>query len=447
MGCTVEEKLGLKKNVNKKLAVGVFMAAVLMISVVFLYYFNSKRTITLGFFTGSAWNVPDAYTYQLIDDAVEKFEADHPGVKVRYESGIQKDDYSEYIASALIKGNAPDVFFVLPEDFSTFASTGALMELDGLIDSDFDYDKSQYYDASFAFGNISGSQYGIPFESVPSMMFVNKTLLRKEGINELSSDWTWDDFYRICSKVTKDTDGNGIEDQFGVCNYTWQHAFVTNGVVPFDANGMSCNLLSENAIEAVDFVKAINGLAKGSIVTTDDFDMGNVAFMPALLSDYRTYKPYPWSIKKYSNFELDCITLPRGGRGENKSTMSTLLMSMNSRTTNEALAWELMKTFCYDIEIQSEIYTYKEGASVLKTVTDSVTTMLSIDQVLSEEGGMDIHLITSIMEHADPDYNFRNIASVKGIIDEGIGDIINSGTDSKIGLQMIEKRVRSFFSQ
>ncbi len=182
-------------------------------------------------------------------------------------------------------------------------------------------------------------------------------------------------------------------------------------------------------------------------MTADDFDRGNVAFMPALLSDYRTYKPYPWSIKKYTNFELDCITLPRGERGENKSTMSTLLLSMNSRTNNEKMAWELMKTFCYDIEIQSEIYTYKEGASVLKTVTDSVTTMLSIDQVLSEEGRMDINLITSIMEDADPDYNFRDIASVKGIIDEGIENIINSGMDSKIGLQTIEKRVRSFFSR
>ncbi len=436
-----------KKIIHKSFGVGVFIAAVLVMTIVLLYYFHSKRVITLGFFTGSAWNVPDAYTYQLIDDVIEKYEADHPGIKVKFVSGIQKDDYSEYIASALIKGNAPDVFFVLPEDFSTFASTGALMELDGYIDKDADYDKSRYYDASFAFGNISGSQYGIPFESVPSMMFVNKTLLKNEGINEISRDWTWEDFYQICSKVTRDTDGNGIEDQFGVCNYTWQHAFVTNGVVPFDASGTRCNLLNENAIEAVDFVKAINGLTKGNIVTADDFDMGNVAFMPALLSDYRTYKPYPWSIKKYTNFELDCIPLPKGERGDNKSTMSTLLLSMNSRTNCEELAWELIKTFCYDIEIQSEIYTYKEGASVLKTVTDSMTTMLSINQVLSEEGGMDIELITYIMDNAEPDYNFRDIASVKEIIDAGIDDIIESGMDSKIGLQMIEKRIRSFLSQ
>ncbi len=436
-----------KKVMGKRFAAGVFLFAALAATAASLHYFHHKRTITLGFFTGSPWDVPDAYTYQLIDDAVEKFEAGHPGIKVKYVSGIQKDDYSEWIASALIKGNAPDVFFVLPEDFSTFAGTDALMELDRLIDKDGDYDTSRYYNASFEFGNISGSQYGIPFESVPSMMFVNKTLLKNEGISEIPEDWTWGDFYRICCRVTKDTDGNGIEDQFGVCGYTWQHAFITNGVDAFDANGTRCRLNSENAIEAVDFIKEIDGLTKGNIVTADDFDMGKVAFMPALLSDYRTYKPYPWNIKKYTDFELDCITLPRGEKGDNKSTMSTLLLAMNSRTNKEELAWELIKTFCYDIEIQSEIYTYKEGASVLKTVTDSVTTMLSINQVLSEEGGMDIKLITSIMDHAEPDYNFKDTTAVKEMIDAGIDDIVKNGTDSRIGLQMIEKRVRSFLNK
>ena len=86
-----------KKIIGKKFAAGVFLAAVLVAAAASVYYFQQKRTITLGFFTGSPWDVPDAYTYQLIDDAVAKFEADHPGVKVKFVSGIQKDDYSEYI--------------------------------------------------------------------------------------------------------------------------------------------------------------------------------------------------------------------------------------------------------------------------------------------------------------------------------------------------------------
>lgn len=60
---------------------------------------------------------------------------------------------------------------------------------------------------------------------------------------------------------------------------------------------------------------------------------------------------------------------------------------------------------------------------------------------------MDIDLITSIMDHAEPDYNFKDTAAVKDIMDAGIHDIVNNQTDSKIGLQMIEKRVRTFLSE
>ena len=99
----MDEKLTLmkKKIMGKRFAACVFLMAALAAAAVSLYYFQHKRTISLGFFTGSAWDVPDAYTYQLIDDAVEKFEAGHPGVKVKLVSGIQKDDYSEYIASVM----------------------------------------------------------------------------------------------------------------------------------------------------------------------------------------------------------------------------------------------------------------------------------------------------------------------------------------------------------
>lgn len=39
-------------------------------------------------------------------------------------------------------------------------------------------------------------------------MFVNKTLLQKEGIEIPNNDWTLDDFYEICQKVTRDSNND-----------------------------------------------------------------------------------------------------------------------------------------------------------------------------------------------------------------------------------------------
>ena len=51
------------------------------------------------------------------------------------------------------------------------------------------------------------------------------------------------------------------------------------------------------------------------------------------------------------------------------------------------------------------------------------------------------------MDHAEPDYNFKDTTSVKEIIDAGMDDIVKNRMDAKIGLQMIEKQVRSFLAE
>ena len=41
----------------------------------------------------------------------------HPGVKVHYETGIRKEDYSEWLDRKILEGETPDVFMVLSDDF------------------------------------------------------------------------------------------------------------------------------------------------------------------------------------------------------------------------------------------------------------------------------------------------------------------------------------------
>ena len=48
--------------------------------------------------------------------------------------------------------------------------------------------------------HINEHQYALPYESVPTLMLVNKTLLKKEHIKMPDNNWTWDDFYKICQK-------------------------------------------------------------------------------------------------------------------------------------------------------------------------------------------------------------------------------------------------------
>ena len=99
-----------------------------------------------------------------------------------------------------LKGDLPDVFMVLPEDFSIFSSVGMLKNLDSYTKIDKAFKKSNYYEGSYDAGTYKGTQYALPYESVPTLMLVNKTLLKKRAYQNAGIHWTWDDFIRSVKK-------------------------------------------------------------------------------------------------------------------------------------------------------------------------------------------------------------------------------------------------------
>lgn len=336
-----------------------------------VYYVQKPVVLHLGIFAGSPWDVPSPESEKIIDDAIERFEKKYPNVQVEYVSGIMKEDYSEWISQQALEGTLPDVYMVLNEDLSKFADVGMLQALDGYIAGDKKMDISKYFSSTYAVGTYGSMQYALPFESVPTMMFVNKTLLEKEGIEIPDSDWTWSDFYAICEKVTKDSDGDGKLDQFGQYGYTWQNALSSNSATLFNQDGSASTLKNSQVYSAIEFMRKLVKLNQNQEVTSQMFDEGNVAFCPMRFSEYRTYKPYPWSVKKYSSFEWDCITMPSGPQGDNASEMDTLAFGMSSYSLHKSLAWELLKMLSYDQSTQENIFAYRQGVSVIRDMTDS----------------------------------------------------------------------------
>lgn len=388
-----------------------------------------KEVVTIGVFSDSYWEVQNGYSYRILDDAIEKFEKQHPGVKVEYVSGILKGDYSEWLAERLLAGDAPDVFFVLKEDFDNFAVIGALKDLTPLIESDEKFDKDIFYSSAYAYGKYDGTQYSLPYECTPKLMFMNKTILKNEKLPIPDKEWTWDEFYEICKRVTRDTDGNGTMDQFGVVEYTWKEAFESNGVRLFNEEGTECYLSDNNVETALNFIEKLSALNSGYNVTTKDFDLGNVVFQPMSFSEYRAYKPYPLSIKKYSGFEWGCIPMPSGPDGENVSTLDTLLIAMNANSRHTEYAWDFMKLLTCDAEIQAQIFDYSEGVSVLKEVTESDETLRYLIESSGDSNILNLEILSEAIENAVVAPRFRNYGKVMTEVDKAVHAILEANSN------------------
>jgi len=398
---------------------GIILLIVLCWSLFFLIRLPKEKevTITFGMFAGNQWDVPNDDCYKIIDEAIHEFETEYPNVKVEYVSGILKEDYSEWISELALKGKLPDVFMVLPEDFSTFSSIGMLKDLNAMTESDDSFDSEDYYSGCYKAGNLNGVQYALPYESVPTLMFVNQTLLKAENIEIPDDEWTWDEFYDICRKLTRDTDGDGRIDRFGVYDYSWEDSVYSNGGNLFSEDGSTCRLTSEAIQNAVLFSKKIYQLSGYQSPSSDDFDTGKIAFRPMKFSEFRAYKPYPYKIKKYSNFQWDCIRLPAGPDGENMSYVDHLLIGISNRTKHEKQAWEFLKKLTYDTKTQKKLFRYSQGVSPLKNVTNSSDAEKILEENLGKDTGVKASLLNEILEDAAKTVQFQKYNDVIDYMD------------------------------
>ena len=426
-----------KKNLISGIICGVLLVCTYLIYRDAYQKFGGHKedTVTIGVFSDSYWEVQNGYSYRILEDAISVFEKEHPGVKVEYTSGILKEDYPEWLSEQMLSGSAPDVFFVLADNFTDFAEIGVLKELDPFIETDPEFEKEAFYSPAYLSGKYDKLQYALPYECAPKLMFVNKSILDREGIDMPDEDWDWDDFYEICSKVTKDTDGDGTLDQFGVVEYTWKEAFESNNVKLFNEWGTECYLTGDNVGTALSFLEKLKALNGSYNVSGRDFDLGNVAFQPMLFSGYRAYKPYPLRVKKYSSFEWECIPMPAGPLGDNISALDTLLIGMNEKTKYPQYAWDFIKILTCDPKIQSEIFSYSEGVSVLKEVTEVDQTLFRLIESAGNSEGLNLKILSRIVENAAAVSRFRDYEQVTAEVDRAVKEIING--DSNISMEQI----------
>lgn len=434
--------MNLKLNRQKIFAV-IIVAVVILSAVI---YFQSKWTkiLRVGIFAGSNWDVPQGEPYAIIDEVIKNFEAQNPGVKVEYISGIKKEDYPEWLAEQFMKGVEPDIFFLPSEDFNSYASKGALMDLSDFIDSDENFSVEAFYPATFQYGQFENKSYALPCESNLTFMFVNKTLLSREGIAMPKNDWTWKDFLEICRKVTRDTDGDGVIDQFGWYDYSWRQAAISNGVNFFSDDGRAAYFADSRMEETVKFMIELRNINKGHEVTPKDFDVGRVAFRPFTFAEYRTYKPYPWRIKKYSSFEWDCIKMPAGYSGENVSILNTLLIGMSARTKNKNLAWQLMKNICYDKVTQQIILKKSQALPVRRDVIMSSEAQEIFSWNSAENNAMTPTDISDAMDNSIMPIKFKNYDSAMLYADAEILKIIGGTVPLDNSLNKLQKELNAF---
>jgi len=136
----------------------------------------------------------------------------HPNISVVTENTPFSNYLQKYVTQAA-GGTLPDVMYCQYAWAQQFITQDAFYPLDDYIAKQPDFNMDDFTAPSLGFYKRSGKLYGVAYDCGPGMLFYNKDLFDKAGVQYPNDNWTLDDLKQAAIKLTS---GTGHSKIFGL---------------------------------------------------------------------------------------------------------------------------------------------------------------------------------------------------------------------------------------
>ena len=141
---------------------------------------------------------------------VDSFEKTHPGIRV-VQSQKSWNMIREILYADFSAGAGPDIVNVHANYAAEFGAAGHYYALNRF--PDFEEVRKWFVPHFLESTMYGGNCYGLPSSAIAFVLVCNRDLFDREG---LAPPRTWSEFREAAKRLTKDTDGDGIADQYGL---------------------------------------------------------------------------------------------------------------------------------------------------------------------------------------------------------------------------------------
>lgn len=191
---------------------------------------------------------------------IEAFNDLYPDIEVQLFT-VPFDEYFQKLEAAFAARTAPDVMTIdCPNVPRRVEVDDALLPLDEY----FQYVMADFLDASLAEGMWNGHLYAVPMYQSSQAIFYNKRMFAELGLEppvDPEEAWTWEKVVEVARQLTKDLDGDGTPDIWGLLieqidrPYQLNPLLESKGAQLMSPDGTTVDgyLNSPAAIEAMEF--------------------------------------------------------------------------------------------------------------------------------------------------------------------------------------------------
>ncbi|SNT22068.1 Signal transducer regulating beta-lactamase production, contains metallopeptidase domain [Anaerovirgula multivorans] len=346
----------------------------------YLYKVNSRKIHIEGGIKELTISV--RHLSPILEYAINKFENQHPDIvinidnhnafswitsdmtyeetlKTLEESAKKANDFVQKINAQMLTGKGPDILLIDSIPYRRYADKKLLLDLKELMEEDASFDKSQYYSNIFDALEYKGKLYAMPLDFSYPAFLTNTGFLKEQSIEINDKGWTWKDFIDIANRATKDIDGDGTIDMYGMPTIVPERLFqyiynsLDKGFVDYETG--KATFTSE---EFIDLLKMCENISQETFVNPDisegDMQMEGIVLYPFHIHDFSIF---------YSNGLINADEVSFYGYPTlNNATYnfdSGEMYGINSQTKYKEEAWEFIKYL-----ISEEIQCYQQLYSI-----------------------------------------------------------------------------------
>ena len=287
-------------------------------------------------------------------ELIKEYEKEHPDIEVKL-SVEPWNDYWTKIATMFAGGQHPDLCWMHYSRWKDYAELGAIMPLDSFLAKDKELKKSVFPRVLIEMFTHKGKLYGIPKDhGGTAVIWYNIDKFKEAAVRLPWPQWTWKDFLSMAQKLTRDTNGDGVIDQWGTSSFITQLSgfwhergwvMIKNFGGDTYTDDFKDTLIDHpKTIEAIQFAVDLTNKYKVAAKAEDiaglgpPFRIGKVAMLPfahASEGFYIRYEKRP--IKEYG-----VEFLPRGDGGQWQTAGSTAF-AIPTKSAHPKEAWEFIK--------------------------------------------------------------------------------------------------------
>jgi multiple sugar transport system substrate-binding protein len=350
-------------------------------------------TIHLGYYSGGKSD-------EKMQELIGKFMQRHPHITVTTQTAPY-GQFFQKLDTQIAADEAPDVWLSDGVLVMKYAERGAAKDLTEWINRDLK--KEEYYGLDFN-KDANGKYWAVPQGIQIGVLYYNKDMFDKAGVKYPSEDWTWEDLKKTAAKLTLDTSGKNADDagfdsnnvkQFGLTFFSitegWFSVLKAYGGGILDPTMKKSIINSEANKKAMEWM--VDGMKRGILPDPADLKsfQSPLTVFPSGSAAMRIGIYARVLAANEAGLNYDVTLLPKGPDGKRFSPVIANSWVINKKSNDEKAqaAWEWIKFWAKEDDVQKEWAALGEAVPVKKSVANSDVFLQSGDKPANKKAFLD----------------------------------------------------------